>query len=265
MDSRLPAGNSRRAWLLACLVLLSSTAVVAATLHGKTETFYQGYLQRLEDRLSKRSQFLLSDKVPGLREKLKSGEIYVEEARPENEPPDGLIHHYEGAIFLPGATLPQVMRVIQDYDRHKHYYKPEVIDSKILNRNGDEFRIRLRLLKKKVVTVVLETEHEVRYKPVGAKKMESLSRSTKISEVENPGSSNEEQLPPGKGNGFVWHLDSFWRFEEADGGVYMECTSVSLSRDIPFGMGRIVRPIIADLPEESLKSVLLQTRQAAAR
>lgn len=246
-------------------ILLLGSMLNGATLRAPTDSFYQNYLKRVERRLEQRKEFLLMDQVDGLRERVKHGELFVEERRPGEEPPDGLIHHYEGAMFIPGVTVEQVLRTVQNYDQHKDLYSPEVMDSKTLERNGNDFVIRLRLLKKKFITVVLETEHKVRYKRVDTGKWESISRSTKISEVEHPGTPREELSPPGTGNGFVWHLDSFWRFFEADGGVYVECTSVSLSRDIPFGMGRMIRPIIADLPEDSLRGVLTNTRKAVRK
>lgn len=248
--------------LLSIAILLLATVMPGATLQPQTERFYQNYLQSVEKRLERRGQFLLVDQVSGLRARVKDGEMFVEERRPGQEPPEGLIHHYEGAVFVPGATLSQVMGVVQNYDQHKRFYAPEVMESQTLDRNGNDFLVRLRLLKKKVITVVLETQHKVRYKQVDPQKWESVSRSVKVSEVDHAGSDREHQHPQGTGNGFVWHLDSFWRFQEADGGVYVECTSVSLSRDIPFGMGRMIRPIIADLPEESLRGVLSNTRKA---
>ena len=248
--------------LFSAVLLLIGNSLSAASLSQQTDRFYQNYLQSVEKGLNGRSQFLLIDKESGLRSRVRGGDVYVEEKRPDDEPPHGMIHHYEGAIFIPGAKIGDVMGVVQNYDQHKNWYSPEVIDSKILQKQGNDYLIRLRLLKKKVVTVVLETEHKVRYKQVDPKHWESVSRSVKVSEVEHPGSENEKQLPQGKGQGFVWHLDSFWRFAEADGGVYVECTSVSLSRDIPFGLGAIVRPIITDLPEDSLKGVLNNTLKA---
>lgn len=247
-----------------CIFLLAGTAV-AASLQPTTDRFYLNYLQTVEKRLNGREHFLLVDQVSGLRERVKEGELFVEERRPQSEPPSGLIHHYEGAVFIPGATVKQVLDVVQNYDQHKRYYSPEVIDSRILKRDGNDFQIRLRLLKKKVLTVVLETEHKVKYKQLDEKKWESVSRSTKISEVDHPGAEREVEGSPGTGHGFVWRLDSFWRFQEADGGVFVECTSLSLSRDIPFGMGRMIRPIIAELPFESLRGVLNNTRKAAKK
>lgn len=246
-------------------IFLLAGSAVAASLQPTTDRFYLNYLQTVEKRLGGREKFLLIDQVTGLRERVRDGELFVEERRPANEPPGGLIHHYEGAVFIPRATVKQVLDVVQNYDQHKRYYSPEVIDSKILKREGNDFEIRLRLLKKKVLTVVLETEHKVKYKEVAPTKWESVSRSTKITEVDHPGTEREAEGAPGTGHGFVWRLDSFWRFQEADGGVYVECTSLSLSRDIPFGMGRMIRPIIADLPFESLRGVLNNTRKAVKK
>ena len=167
-----------------------------------------------------------------------------------------------GQRLLPGVSLERTLAMVQDYDRHKQYYKPEVIDSRMLSHDGNDFRIFLRLLKKKVITVVLNTEHDVHYMPIDKTRWRSVSRTTKIAEVENAGKPGERELPPGTGEGFLWKLDSYWRFEERDGGTWMECEAVSLTRDIPTGLGWIVEPIIRDLPKESLANTLRATRAA---
>jgi hypothetical protein len=120
----------------------------------------------------------------------------------------------------------------------------------------------MRLLKKKVITVVLDTDHDVHYYPLDSTREHSRSYATRISEVENPGRNDEHVLEPGEGHGFLWRLNSYWRFQERDGGVYIECQAVSLSRGIPTGLGWMIEPIIKSLPRESLASTLLETRQA---
>jgi hypothetical protein len=243
------------------LILVMVAPVTAAELRPDTLSAYEEYWRRIDEELRSRPNFLLVD-ANGMRSRVRQGEVVIQERRSRKEPPDGLIHHWDGAVFIPKVTVKQVLDLVQNYDRHKDIYAPEVIDSRTLERNGNDFQIRLRLLKKKIVTAVLETQHHVRYRQVSDRKWESVSRSTKVAEVEGEGTGQERQAPPGTGHGFCWRLDSFWRFEEADGGVYVECTSVSLSRDIPFGMSRLIRPIISDLPEASLRNVLLQTRKA---
>jgi hypothetical protein len=93
----------------------------------------------------------------------------------------------------------------------------------------------MRLLKKKVITVVLDTEHDVHYFQVGPRKWRSISRTTRVSEVKSPGKPDEHTLAPGTGEGFLWKLTTFWRFEERDGGTWVECEAVSLTREVPAG------------------------------
>ena len=74
-----------------------------------------------------------------------------------------MIHHWVGAVFIPGAKLDDVLAVLQDYDQHAEYYAPDVERSKIESRDGDHFRVFLRFRRHKVITVVLDTEHDVHY------------------------------------------------------------------------------------------------------
>ncbi len=180
----------------------------------------------------------------------------------EMEVPHGLIHDWIGAVFIPGTKLDRVLASVQDYDRNKYTHKPEVIDSKLLARDGNDFRIFLKLRKKKVITVVLNTEHRVHYAPVDKTRWQSRSYSTRIAEVDNAGEPDERELPPGDDHGFLWRLYSYWRFEERDGGVFVECEALSLTRDVPTGLGWVVTPVIRNLPRESLESTLRAARTA---
>jgi hypothetical protein len=183
-------------------------------------------------------------------------------AKGEIAVPDGLIHDWVGAVFIPGATLEKTLLLAENYDNNKNVYKPEVVDSKRLSRNGDDFKVFLRLLKKKVLTVTLNTNYDVRYIRVAPNRWRADAYSTRIAEVENAGERNERELPPGRDHGFLWRLNSFWRYEERDGGVFVECEAISLTRDVPAGLGWLINPIIRNLPKESLVNLLNATRQA---
>jgi len=176
--------------------------------------------------------------------------------------PNGLIHDWIGASFIPGTTVEEVLALVQDYDNHKNIYKPEVIASKIISRRGNDFQIHLRFLKKKIVTVVLDTDHEVHYRSLDRLRWVCRSYTTRISEVEHAGSPEERVLPPDTGYGFLWRLYSYWRFQEREGGAYVECRAISLTRDLPLGLGWIIEPIIQKLPKESLIHTLEATRRA---
>jgi hypothetical protein len=176
--------------------------------------------------------------------------------------PNGLIHDWIGASFIPGTTVENVLALLQDYDNHKNIYKPEVIASRPISHRGNDFQIYLRLLKRKIMTVVLDTDHEVHYRSLDRVRWVCRSYTTRISEVERAGSPKERVLPPDTGHGFLWRLHSYWRFQERDGGVYVECRAISLTRDVPLGLGWIIEPIVQKLPKESLINTLVATRQA---
>ncbi|MFN7992557.1 MAG: hypothetical protein U0Q18_03105 [Bryobacteraceae bacterium] len=177
----------------------------------------------------------------------------------------GLIHDWVGAVYIPHATVNEVLALVQDYDNHKNVYKPEVIDSKTLSRQGDDFKIRLRLLKKKVLTVVLETEHEVHYERLDPVWWRSRSYSTRIAEVENYGEPRERERPPGQDRGFLWRLNSYWTFRERDGGTYVECEAISLTRSVPAALRWLIDPIVQSLARESLVHTLQGTQAAVLK
>jgi len=175
--------------------------------------------------------------------------------------PDGLIHDWIGATMIRRATVERTLALIQDYDNHKNVYKSEVLDSKLISRRGNDFQIFLRLLKKKIITVVLDTDHDVHYSQAGAMRWGCRSYTTRIAEVEDAGREQERVLAPDTGYGFLWRLYSYWRFQERDGAVFAECRAISLTRDVPTGLGWIIEPIIRKLPRESLINTLESTRR----
>jgi hypothetical protein len=176
--------------------------------------------------------------------------------------PDGLIHDWIGATCVPGATIEKTLALVQDYDNHQNIYQPEVIRSKLIGRHGNDFQIYLRLRKKKLITVILDTDHDVHYFSVNAKDWACHSRTTRISEVEEAGKPTERVRPPDTGYGFLWRLYSYWRFEERDSCTYIECRAISLTRDVPKALAWIIEPMIDKLPGESLKATLEATRRA---
>jgi hypothetical protein len=258
---------TKRIAIAALLAAAGPQCVLAAELKPQTAAAFDRYVQQAEQRMDGRKSFLWAGESAARARRVRQGEIVVDPATGTTETPviGGLVHDWVGAVFIPGATLEKTLAAGQDYNRHKDIYRPEVIDSRMLARTGNDFRVYLRFLKKKVVTVVLDTEHEVHYEPVDRTRWRSRSRSTKIAEVKNAGQRNERELPTGTGAGYLWRLNSYWRFEERDGGTWVECEAISLTRDVPTGLGWLIEPIIRSLPMESLASTLRETRAALGR
>lgn len=235
----------------------------AETLHAFT-AYVREAETTMDGALRGSAPFLWSEQDSKTSQRVRGGEVVAQfwsGSRPVKVP-RGLIHDWVGAVIIPGTCMDDTLALVQDYDNHQSIYAPEVVDSKLLKRDGDDFQIYLRLLKKKIITIVLDTEHEVHYRPVSRSRWICRSYTTRISEVEEPGTAKEKVLPPDSGYGFLWRLYSYWRFEQRDEGVCVECRALSLTRDVPFGMTWMIEPIIQNLPKESLIRTLEATRRS---
>ncbi len=171
------------------------------------------------------------------------------------EAPDALIHHWKGTVFIPGVKLAAVLAFVQDYDHHSRFFQ-EVEESRLLSHDGERFSIFYRLKRTKVITVHYNTLHTVVYRSLGPGQAASRSATTRIAELQAPGTSKQREMGPDEDRGFLWRLNSYWRFTERDGGVIAECESISLSRDIPTGLGWLVRGYVESIPRESLVNTL---------
>jgi hypothetical protein len=245
-------------------------------LKEETDAAFQHYFQLTEARnaeeLKRGSNLLWIDSLPGSQRaaayaELKRGDVKMEklETREHGEPircPGGMIHHWVGLIFIPGAKLDEVLGILEDYDRHSAYYAPDVERSKLESRDGDHFRVFLRFRRHKVITVVLNTEHDVQYYRDSSERAHSGSSAVRIAEVENPGKSDEREKMPGDDGGFLWRMETWWRMEERDGGVFVQSEVASVTRNIPTGLGWLIGPFVTSIPRESLTFTLEATRKA---
>ena len=135
----------------------------------------------------------------------------------------------------------------------------------MLEQSGDSYRVFLRFFMKKVIAVTVNSEHTARFTRIDARRVHSRIASTRVQEVQDAGTASERELPVGNDSGYLWRINSYWRFLERDGGVYVQCESVTLTRGIPFGFGWVVGPFVTSIPRESLTFTLETTRNALAR
>jgi hypothetical protein len=251
--------------------LLGMPSLFAAELKPDTAQAFDAYVRSYEKNspLSP-GEFLSIDhqsSAPRAQsyERLRGGEVLIEHREPQEDRfRDALLHHWIGTAFFPGATLHEVFAVLEDYKNYERTYAPEVVQARVLERKQDDFKVELRLRKHKVVTVLLDTDYDVRFGRIDASHGYSRSYSTRIAEVEHPGEANERELPPGNDHGFLWRFYTYWRFVEKDGGVYAQCESISLTRDVPSGLGWLVGKFVESIPRESLVFTMNSTRKALA-
>ena len=172
--------------------------------------------------------------------------------------PDALVHHWRGAVLLPGVTLDSVFAGLKSGMEIK---QDDVLQFRVIERGADRLKTFLRLQRKKFVTAVYNTEHEVTFARESKTRASSRSVATKIAEVSSPGTPSERELAPSADHGYLWKLNAYWRYEQVAGGVIAECESISLSRDIPFLLARRW-PLVSSTARESLERTLLSLRRA---
>ncbi|MBI2818479.1 MAG: hypothetical protein HYX73_00735 [Acidobacteria bacterium] len=266
-------------FLLLLLLLSAGLPAPAAELQLKTLAAWETYIrfteQRIAEEMEGNPRFLAMNFQPeaeskSIRTELQRGQLEIRRMKTTREGgreigvDDGMIHHWIGAVFIPGAKLDAVIAWVQDYDHHAGRF-PEVIASKLISRQGDTFQLYFKVRRKKIITAYYNTYYTATYHRKGPHRMFSDSRSTKIAQLDEPDTPQERERPVGDDSGFLWRLNSYWRFEEADEGVYVECESVSLSRAIPFGFGWIIGSYVESVPRESLENTLTSIREGVKK
>jgi hypothetical protein len=261
-------------FFVACLAL--PLPVTAADLQPQTAQAYDRYIQltsaQVNSELVQRGPYLWVERLPPEQraadeEQLRNGQLVIErldtlDSGKTIPVPGGIIHHWIGTAFVPGVTLAQTLAFMEDYDHKTQYFKPDIVRSKILRHDGDDYFVLLRFYNKKIITTVIDTDQEIHYHVLDSTHAYSRSRTTRVQEVENAGRSDEKLEAEGHDRGFMWRMNTFWRFEEKDGGTYVECQAISLTRDIPTGLGWMVGSFVTSVPRESLTFTLTTARTA---
>lgn len=264
------------AWHLAVVRIARAGEPEPVKLKAEMQAVFDRYVRLAEARnqgeLQRGTNLLWIDDLPPEQRAeayaaLKRGEVKMKklEILDGGKPihcPGGLIHHWTGVVFIPRAKLDDVLSMLEDYDHHSIYFAPDVERSKIESRDGEHFRVFLRFRRHKVITVVLNTEHDIEYFRDGPDRAHSRSSAVRVAEVENAGKSDEREKTPGDDGGYLWRMETWWRMEERDGGVYVQSEVVSLTRDIPALLSWLVGPFVTSIPKETLTATLVATRRA---
>jgi hypothetical protein len=249
--------------------------LASADLQVPTIQAWDSYVRMVEDRVEKELQtttpFLVLERLPQAEQQkaaatLPSGAVFITQVPgptlrgPMPHIPDGLVHHWLGVVRIPGVRVDDVLAFVQRYDDSPRYFK-DAIASKLVQRNGDDFEVYLKLRREKSVlgyrvSKVYNTTHRVTYRRFDASHAASRSVTTRIAEVEDAGQPSEREKPVGRDSGYLWRLNSYWRFVETADGVTVECESISLSRGIPTGIGWIAEPIVEAIARESVEGTL---------
>lgn len=273
--ARPPVPRGRTAFLVLIVVAAAAAAhavePTAAAIAG-----FNSYIAALESRLDRQHKSadgfvvsVLSD--PDNLAKLKRGETVVERIRDPDTPelPGATLYHWRGTAFVPGATVADYERVIEDFNNMPRTYAPEIVRAKLLdrrNQGGKTFiRAWYRVKQHHILTVVMDISYDVVLARLDAQHGYSASRSTRITEIADAGTADEHPMSGAEEHGFLWRLYAYWSYEERDGGLYMQIESVSLARSIPAGVSWAVKPFVESVPRESLEFTMQATSKALRR
>ncbi len=257
----------------------ASTDMATAELTAATVAAWERYEKQVDERYERAASagadsYFAQDAFKtgaGWRQQIAAGQVSM--ARVGSPAPglgeaavaDGKVHHWVGAIFVRGVKLDAVVNRLKERAGRESESYADVVASKLLSRDGDRIRVYLKLKRDSVITVTYNTEHDVRYRALGATRASSRSVSTRIAELENAGTAREREKPIGNDHGFLWRLNAYWRFEQVDGGVIIECESVSLSRGVPSLLRPFVSGTVERIARESLNTTLVSLRKELSR
>ena len=261
------ARRARFALLCATAIALGSTAAASAEPSPAAVAAVNAYIAQVESRIASRHQSARTFLAPVARDRLRRGEFLIEKLTPDPAPPmpGAMLHHWRGSAFVAGATTADFERVMRNFSAYPLTFAPQIVKAAVLAQQGDRYRVSMRVRQVHVITVVLDTDYDVAFAHLDPEHGDSASRSTRISEIKSPGTPTERALSPSEDHGFLWRLNTYWSYEESDGGLYMQIESVSLTRSIPAGLAWAIRPFVESVPRESLEFTLRATCNAVAR
>jgi hypothetical protein len=257
MDRRLSKSRS-----LACI---AATVMFAATLLGIAEeptpaavSGFNSYTGQVEARLDRQHRGPEGFLAPADSTRLRKGELIIERMTSSSgaDLPGALLHHWRGTAFAARARAADFERLMKDFPAYPERFSPQVVRAKVTGEQGDQYKVLLRVRQHHVITVVMDTAYDTTFGRLDGQHGYSIARSTMISEIKSPGTSDERALTPGEEHGFMWRMNTYWSYVEKDGGLYMQIESVTLTRSIPTGLGWVIGPFVESIPRESLEFTL---------
>jgi hypothetical protein len=247
------------------MFLVVAANCMGASLSPSAERAYAVYVSKVEARLAMQHASPDSYLAVGAREAghFMSGDMRVEAVNGGTWQVAGaLLHHWRGTAFVSNATPKDLFAVLRDFSQYPRRYAPQIVAARVLTDNGETATLAVRFKEQRVLTIVLDGEYNVETRVSGNDRGYSFSRSSHFWQIDDPGTTRERRRPEGQDDGFLWRLNSYWSFTRVRGGLQMECEAVSLTRDIPPGLGWLIRPIVGNLPREALEFTLRATENA---
>lgn len=268
---RIPCSR-RTSLLIALLFFLDGPRLLMAEPSRAAVAAFHAYCETVESRLARqhRSQgtflALPTENTAQVLARLRGGEVMIEQVRtPEADVAGAMMHHWRGTAFIAGATPADFERLMRNFDAYPQHFAPQVLAARTISSKDDRLEAWMRVRQRHVITVVMDATYDIVYGHLDGRHGYSISRSTQIEEMEPVAGGGERALGPDEEHGFLWALNTYWSYEERDGGLYVQIEAVSLTRSIPRGLGWVVGPFVESVPRESLAFTLHAACEALRR
>ncbi len=255
--------------LMIAVATSASAEPLEAILQPKTVEGFNRYVAavgaRIDRELREKAPFLAIERQAADRRAamaaLRRGEVVVTHGDRVSEIAieGGMINHWRGTALVPRVSLDLLLKTIQEPQSDQHQQE-DVLSSRVVSTGPNSQKLFLRLRRTKFVTVVYDTEYDTTYQRLSPDRALSNSISTKIVEIENAGTPQERAMPEGNDHGYMWRLNSYWRFKQVGRDVIVEVESLTLSRDLPPIIGALIRPIVNSTARESITRTLASMR-----
>jgi hypothetical protein len=246
-------GRRRLAWLLVAFAVPAS-----AQPSPQATAAFDSYIASVESRLAEQHRSPEGFLAPVDRTRLRRGEPIVEPMTPASgaDSSGALIHDWRGTDFAPGAKAARFEQLLKSFDLYPEYFAPQVVAARVLAQQGDRTQVWMRLQQRHGLTVILDTTYDVTFGQLDEAHGTSTSRSVRIAQIEPGGHAFD---------GLLWRQNTYWSWEERDGGLYLQIESVSLTRSIPRGLGWAIAPFVESVPREELEFTLRSACNALRR
>lgn len=249
---------SRALCVLAWIAAVSPAGAGGQVLRPPTEAGWQAYVAATEVRIVRDR-----DKAIPRRPEVDRGAVFIEPLHTtgpagELEVPGASVHHWRGAVLVPGARLDDVVSRLEREPPDPR--QEDVVSSAILERRPDWLRVSIRLRRSLIISAVFDTEHEMTFQRHGAARVSSWSTATSIVEIADAATPQERRKRPDEDRGLLWRWNAYWRYEQVERGVLVECESVTLSRPVPLMIRPIAGPIVSHVARESMERTLVTLR-----
>jgi hypothetical protein len=274
MKPRIFTHSQKLSLLCGLLLFLDAPRLVMGEPTPAAVSAFNAYCKGVESRLASQHRssdtfiaFTAPASAPDAEARLRQGELIVDRLAPPDSTDltGALLHHWRGTAFAPGARAEDFERLMRNFNAYPQHFAPQVLQARVLTQNASSMQASMRIRQRHVITVVMDTTYDISFGQLDVRHGYSISRSTRIEEIDSPGTRAEHALNASEEHGFLWRLNTYWSYEERDGGLYLQIESVSLTRSIPNGLGWVVRPYVESIPRESLEFTLRSACNALRR